>query len=73
MSLLRNKAAALASCEFIYLMDVDYLFDEQLSDSCIEELKNGTFFQKNMAGKYETQIFSKTLAQKKSFVKFIEH
>ena len=42
MSLLRNKAAALASCEFIYLMDVDYLFDEQLSDSCIEELKNGT-------------------------------
>lgn len=41
MSLLRNKAAQLASCEFIYLMDVDCLFDESLSDSCAEELKSG--------------------------------
>ncbi len=41
MSLLRNEAVKLCSCEFIYLVDVDYLFDEDLSDSCIEELKSG--------------------------------
>lgn len=40
MSLLRNKAVELCSCEFIYLMDVDCLFDKELSDSCIEELKS---------------------------------
>jgi len=40
-SLLRNEAAKQSSCEFFYLMDVDYLFDEVLSDSCIKELEQG--------------------------------
>lgn len=41
-SLLRNKAVKQSSCEYIYLMDVDYVFDEKLSDSCIQDLKNNT-------------------------------
>lgn len=41
-SLLRNKAVKQSSCEYIYLMDVDCIFDEKLSDSCIQDLKNNT-------------------------------
>lgn len=40
-SLLRNRAVEKCSCEFIYLMDVDYLFDEELSDACINDVKSG--------------------------------
>ncbi|EKH9388963.1 galactosyltransferase-related protein [Campylobacter jejuni] len=40
-SLLRNRAVEQCSSEFIYLMDVDYLFDEALSDGCINDIKNG--------------------------------
>ncbi|EAL0080879.1 capsular biosynthesis protein [Campylobacter lari] len=39
-SLLRNRAVEQCSSEFIYLMDVDCLFDEELSDSCINDIKN---------------------------------
>ncbi|EOJ1827737.1 galactosyltransferase-related protein, partial [Campylobacter jejuni] len=39
-SLLRNMAVEQCSSEFIYLMDVDCLFDENLADYCIDELKN---------------------------------
>lgn len=39
-SLLRNRAVEQCSSEFIYLMDVDCLFDEELSDGCINDIKN---------------------------------
>lgn len=39
-SLLRNRAVEQCSSEFIYLMDADCLFDEELSDSCINDIKN---------------------------------
>ncbi|EFS3143548.1 capsular biosynthesis protein [Campylobacter coli] len=39
-SLLRNRAVERCSSEFIYLMDVDCLFDEELSDSCIDDVKS---------------------------------
>ncbi|EFV1202461.1 capsular biosynthesis protein [Campylobacter coli] len=38
-SLLRNRAVEQCSSEFIYLMDVDCLFDEELSDGCINDIK----------------------------------
>ncbi|KAA6231371.1 capsular biosynthesis protein [Campylobacter sp. LR264d] len=40
-SLLRNEALKLCSSDFVYIMDVDYIFDEEIADSCINELKNG--------------------------------
>ncbi|EAL1774904.1 capsular biosynthesis protein [Campylobacter coli] len=39
-SLLRNRAVEQCSSEFIYLMDVDCLFDEELSDGCINDIKS---------------------------------
>lgn len=39
-SLLRNRAVDQCSCDYIYLMDVDCLFDKELSDNCIDEIKN---------------------------------
>lgn len=39
-SLLRNRAVEQCSSEFIYLMDADCLFDEELSDGCISDIKN---------------------------------
>ncbi|EAH8788850.1 glycosyltransferase [Campylobacter jejuni] len=39
-SLLRNRAVEQCSSEFIYLMDADCLFDEELSDDCINDIKN---------------------------------
>jgi len=40
-SLLRNRAVEQCLGEFIYLMDVDCLFDEELSDECINDIKKG--------------------------------
>lgn len=40
-SLLRNRAVEQCLGEFIYLMDVDCLFDEKLSDECINDIKKG--------------------------------
>ncbi len=39
-SLLRNRAVEQCSSEFIYLMDVDCLFDEELSDGCVNDIKS---------------------------------
>ncbi|MCX2683663.1 galactosyltransferase-related protein [Campylobacter sp. MIT 21-1685] len=39
-ALLRNRAVEQCTCEYIYLVDVDYLYDEALSDLCIAELKS---------------------------------
>ncbi len=39
-SLLRNRAVEQCSSEFIYLMDVDCLFDEELSDDCVNDIKS---------------------------------
>ncbi|HEC1565032.1 TPA: capsular biosynthesis protein [Campylobacter upsaliensis] len=40
-ALLRNEAFKLSSCEYIYLMDVDCLLDEQVNLACIKELQSG--------------------------------
>ena len=40
-SLLRNRAVEQCLSEFIYLMDVDCLFDEELIDYCINDIKKG--------------------------------
>ncbi|MBS4406777.1 galactosyltransferase-related protein [Campylobacter vulpis] len=40
-ALLRNEAFKLSSCEYIYLMDVDCLLDEEVNLSCVKELASG--------------------------------